>query len=167
METGVSEGALYHHFNDKTELLHAVVELNIEHFHEVLVGLPLLVGQQTVRENLEYILLVAFNFQFKIVPIVCSLYADHKLLTHAREILIKGKMGPQYSIEMLTVYLQAEQRLGRVTSNIDSQTLAETLLSGSFHKAILDHLLQREISPDVIKKKLREIVQIILAGNET
>ena len=165
-EAGISEGALYHHFNDKAELLHAVVQLSMGDFREVLESLPLQVGLRTVSENLERMLLSAFDFQFKIVPIACSLFADHTLLARTRQILSERGIGPQCSIAVLTVYLQAEQRLGRVAADIVPQAAAELLLAGSFYQAMFDHFLARDISQSKTRQQLREKVRTLLAGIE-
>lgn len=163
-EAGVAEGALYHHFKDKAELLHAVVQFSMGEFREVLESLPLLVGQKTVEENLEHVLGVAFEFQFRIVPIVCSLYADHKLLARTREILAERDIGPQCSIAIFTSYLQCEQRLGRVADHIEPRAAAELLLAGSFYSAMLDHFFDRKTKQNAIRQQIHEKVCALLQG---
>ncbi len=163
-EAGVAEGALYHHFKDKAELVHAVVQQSMGDFRKVLENLPLLVGQRTVRENLEHTLIAAYETHYRIVPIVCSLYADHKLLARTREIVNERAIGPECSASVLAAYLQAEQRLGRVNAGINAQAAAEMLLSDSFHKAMLDRFLLREVTADSTRMQLRETVQILLSG---
>ncbi len=165
-EAGVAEGALYHHFKDKAELLHAVVQFSMGEFREVLESLPLLVGQKTVRENLEHVLEVAFDFQFKIVPIVCSLYADHKLLARTREILAEREIGPQCSIRVLTSYLQCEQRLGRLSETVEPYAAAELLLAGSFYSAMMDHFFARKVELSETHQRIHEKVCALLEGLE-
>jgi len=52
----VAEGALYHHFHDKAELILSVVLHQLGDFPEVLQSLPLQVGQNTVQKNLQRVL---------------------------------------------------------------------------------------------------------------
>src|SRR5262245_61632977 len=62
----VAEGALYHHFGDKAELIVSVVLHQLGDFPEVLQSLPLQVGQNTVQKNLETVLESAFSFHYGI-----------------------------------------------------------------------------------------------------
>ncbi|GBE00528.1 HTH-type transcriptional regulator MtrR [bacterium BMS3Abin07] len=165
-EAGVAEGVLYHHFKDKAELLHAVVQYSMGDFREVLESLPLQVGQHTVRENLEHMLQAAFAFQFRIAPIVCSLFADRQLLARTREILSKRRIGPKCSVQTLAAYLQTEQRLGRVAADVPPQAAAELLLSSSFHAAMFDHFLARKMSPAKVRLRIHEAVNTLLTGLE-
>ena len=90
-EAGVTEGVIYHHFKDKAELLLAVIRDRIGEFREVLTNLPLQVGQQTVQENLERLMLNHMEAQRRVAPIICSLFADQQLLARTREILDERK----------------------------------------------------------------------------
>lgn len=165
-EAGVTEGVIYHHYRDKAELLLAVTGSSMGDFREVLNSLPLQVGQGTVRDNLDRTLRVAYEFQFRIAPIVCSLFADVQLLERTREILTERQEGPECAIEALTVYLEAEQRLGRVNAAVSPRAAAEILLASGFHTAVLDHLLARDTKAASRRLRIRENVQALLAGLE-
>ena len=84
---GLSEGTIYNHFRDKAELLDAVVQDKLVNFQEVLESLPLMVGQNTVSENLAQVLERAYEIQVQIVPFISLPFADQELLVRSREIL--------------------------------------------------------------------------------
>src|SRR2546430_8928438 len=83
----VAEGALYHHFGDKAELILSVVLHQLGDFPDVLQSLPLQVGQNTVEKNLDRVLASAFAFHYRIAPLVCSLFADQELLWRVRSMM--------------------------------------------------------------------------------
>jgi AcrR family transcriptional regulator len=161
-----TERLLLRHGLDKAELLLAVSGNRMGEFREVLNSLPLQVGLGTVRENLERTLQAAYEFQYRIVPIVCSLFADVQLLDRTREILRERQCGPECVVEALAVYLQAEQRLGRIGSRLPPRAEAEILLASGFHTAMLDHLLGRDLSSDARRLRVKENVQALMAGLE-
>lgn len=163
-EAGVTEGVIYHHFKDKAELLLAVVRESVGEFREVLANLPLQVGLQSVRENLERLALAHLEAQQRIAPIVCSLFADQQLLERTREILGERKIGQHGFLETVTFYLQAEQRLGRVSTAVGAPAAAEILLAMGFHGAMLDRLLVRDPDPEAARQRVAASVQVLLAG---
>jgi AcrR family transcriptional regulator len=81
----VAEGLIYHHFKDKAELIHEVVEQRMHDVKNVLQSLPLQVGLRTLSENLEEVLSVVYRSHHEIVPIVCSVFADHQLRARMRQ----------------------------------------------------------------------------------
>src|ERR1700704_978228 len=107
----VAEGALYHHFGDKAELILAVVLHQLGDFPDVLQSLPLKIGQNTVQKNLERVLESAFAFHFRITPLVCSLFADQELLARVRNMMNERSMGPGRSTSVISAYLRGEQEL--------------------------------------------------------
>ncbi len=163
-EAGIAEGTLYHHFADKAELLHAVIQQKLGDFREVLDSLPLQVGRQTVAENLEQMLIAAFAFQLEVIPIICSLFADHALLCRTREIMKQRQIGPDRSVEALTAYLMAEQRMGRVSPRISPEAAARLLLASSFKAAVFDRFFARTADAAAVRQRVREAVETFLIG---
>lgn len=159
----VAEGALYHHFGDKAELILAVVMHGVGEFREVLESLALQVGQNTVQKNLERVLESAFNFHQRIASLVCSLFADRQLLARVRGIMNERCIGPGRTASILAGYLRAEQRLGRVGPGAMPEAAAELLLAASFNKAVHDHFYGVSGKDDV-RRRLHDSVRALLAG---
>ena len=159
----VAEGALYHHFSDKARLILEVVLHGVGEFREVLDSLPLQVGQNTVQKNLERVLESAFHFHHRIASLVCSLFADQKLLGRVRSSMNERCIGPGRTASILAAYLRAEQRLGRVSAKAVTQSAAELLLAASFNKALHDHFYAVTGEAQV-RRHLRGAVAAMLTG---
>jgi len=162
-EAKVAEGALYHHFGDKAELILSVVLHGFGEFREVLENLPLLVGRNTVQKNLERVVESAFQFHHRIASLVCSLFADRELLARVRNTMNERCIGPGRTASILADYLRAEQRLGRVSASAVTDSAAELLLAASFNKAVHDHFYG--VAGDAqVRRHLRDAVRAVLAG---
>jgi AcrR family transcriptional regulator len=162
-EAKVAEGALYHHFGDKAELILEVVLHGVGEFREVLDSLPLQVGQNSVQKNLERVLESAFHFHHRIASLVCSLFADQQLLARVRGTMNERCIGPGRTTSILAAYLRAEQRLGRVSANAVVESAAELLLAASFNKALHDHFYG-VTGETQVRRHLRDAVRALLAG---
>lgn len=163
---GISEGALYHYFRDKAELLDAVVQDKLVNFQEVLESLPLLVGQNTVSENLQLMMERAYETQIQIVPFISLPFADQELLVRSREILKEREACPADKIAALTAYLRAEQRLERISAGIDAEAAAKLLLASTFHAATLDQFFAPDVSPEQVRQYIKATVQTLMLGLE-
>jgi len=158
---GVAEGALYHHFADKAELLLAVIQAGMGEFKQVVDDLALQVGRRSLRANLEQVARAALEFHLRVAPMVCSLYSDRTLLLRVRQILERNKLGPGESGAALAAYLEAEQRLGRVSPGANTRATAELLLAGCFQAAMREHF-SCQTAP--LKHGMREMVGALIDG---
>jgi len=158
---GVAEGALYHHFANKAELLLAVIEAGMGEFKQVVDSLALQVGRHSVRANLEQVARAALEFHLRVSPMVCSLYSDRSLLLRVRQILERQKIGPGESAASLVAYLEAERKLGRVASGANVTAAADLLLAGCFQAAMREHFSCRA-SP--LKHGVRDMVGALIEG---
>jgi AcrR family transcriptional regulator len=164
-EAGVAEGALYHHFGDKAELILAVVLHQLGDFPEVLHSLPLQVGRDTVQKNLEHVLESAFAFHHRITPLVCSLFADQELLVKVRGMMNERSMGPGRSVFAIAAYLRAEQQLGRVAASAAPETVAELMMAVSFNTALCDQFFcGSSDAKGTPRQRLRETVRALMVG---
>ena len=164
-EAGVAEGALYHYFGDKAELILAVVLHQLGDFPEALHSLPLQVGQDTVQKNLEHVLESAFAFHHRITPLVCSLFADQELLVKVRGMMNERSMGPGRSTLAIGAYLRAEQQLGRVAASAAPETVAELMMAVSFNAALCDQFFRGSAdAKGTPRQRLREAVRALMTG---
>jgi AcrR family transcriptional regulator len=161
----VAEGALYNHFGDKAELILAVVLHQLGDFPEVLQGLPLQVGQNTVQKNLQRLLESAFAFHHRIAPLVCSLFADQELLARVRSMMHERSMGPGRTTSVIAAYLRAEQQLGRVLPAAVPETVADLMLAVSFNTALRDHFFHGGSGGKAkAHRQLRDAVRALVVG---
>jgi AcrR family transcriptional regulator len=158
---GVAEGALYHHFADKAELLLAVIQAGMGEFKQVVDSLALQVGRRSVRANLEQVARAALEFHLRVAPMICSLYSDRSLLLRVRQILERQKLGPGESGAALASYLEAERRLGRVAAGANLRAAAELLLAGCFQAAMREHFSCQAVAP---KHGVRDMVGALIEG---
>jgi AcrR family transcriptional regulator len=165
-EAKVAEGLIYHHFKDKAELIYEVVEQIMLDAKNVLQSLPLQVGLRTLSENLEEVLSVVYRSHYEIVPIVCSVFADHQLRARMREIMKEREVGPQHAIDGLAVYLAAEQRLGRMAKTVIPQVAAKCLWMISIQTAMDDQLMEQKQDAARIRQEINQYVQTMMAGLE-
>ena len=136
-QAGCSEAALYVHFDSRLTLLLAVLEESLPDMLVPLKSLEQSIGMRTPQQNLVTALRAIFAFHERVVPMLCSLFADPQLLTAYRESLSTRNKGPHGAIARLQRYISAEQRLGRIHQSIDPETAATMLMAGSFFKAFI------------------------------
>ena len=85
------------------------------------------IGMRTPQENLVTALRAIFAFYERVVPMLCSLFADPQLLTAYCESLPTRNKDPHGAIARLHQYISPEQRLGRIRSSIHAETAATLL----------------------------------------
>jgi AcrR family transcriptional regulator len=163
-EASCAEGTLYRHFDDKSELVLAVMRERFPVFIDVLIELPARAGTATVRRNLEEIASAAVVFFGEVVPIVASLFAEPKLLRSQREMMRAHDIGPQRALASISAYLREEQRLGRVARGVDPLAAATTLLGPCFQYVFLRHFLWEEVLPIPPERFVKEVVKNLLHG---
>src|SRR5438309_4692257 len=130
-QAGCSEAALYVHFENRLSLLLAVLEESLPDMLVPLGSLEQSIGTRTPQQNLVTALRAIFAFHERVVPMLCSLFADPQLLTAYRVSLTTRNKGPHGAIARLRQYISAEQRLGRIGKTIDAESAATMLMAAS------------------------------------
>lgn len=140
-----SEGAIYVHFPNRLELILTVFERRLGEMLIPLKALERKVGHASPGENLVDATAALRRFHDKVVPMLCSMFAEADLLAGFRENLASRQKGPHGAIGRLAAYLHAEQEAGRVDRGADPEFIAATLMAGSFfaafHRALLGQTL--------------------------
>jgi AcrR family transcriptional regulator len=131
-----SEGAIYVHFEDRLELLLAVLRGALPEMVAPLHALELKAGQ-----NLALALKGLLRFHDRVGPMLCSLITEPELLKRFRQSLESTGKGPQRGIASLARYIELEQKLGRINKQVDAKTAASVLMASSFFQAFTHHLL--------------------------
>jgi len=134
-QAGCSEAAIYVHFENRLQLLLAVLEESLPDMLVPLRALEQSIGKSTPQQNLGKALRAIFTFHERVIPMICGLFADPELLAAYRQSLAARNKGPHGAISRLQKYIAAEQNLQRIDKSLDAQTAANTLMANSFFKA--------------------------------
>jgi AcrR family transcriptional regulator len=144
---GCSEGALYVHFKGRLELLLAMLEESLPNMLGPLKELTESVGHSSPQENLVAALGGIFKFHQHVVPASAGLFAEPELLAAYRNSLNRQGKGPHLSMSVLEEYIRSEQKLGRITSEVDSKLAAYLMISASFFRAFVEHFFDKSVQP--------------------
>lgn len=127
---GLSEAALYKRFDDRTDLILAVLAERLPRVDaaEGGVALPVLL-QRLVRDLLAY--------YANVLPIGMSIFSDTGLLERHRDALAARGTGPSVTVDGVRTLLTDEQSAGRIASDADLDGVALALVGGCMHQAFL------------------------------
>lgn len=159
---GLSEAALYKHFDDKADLFLCVLRERLPDLFAALRDLPHRVGQRTVRANLEDLTRVALAFYRDSAPFAASLFSRPELLARYQEHLRATGGGPHRARDLLVDYLRAEQRIGRVAPDANPQIAAVALIGACLQRAFFGGLVGSPTTPEDDERFVREVVRFVL-----
>ena len=164
-ETGLSEGALYRHFEHKEEVFFEIIAQNLPTFLEVFtIRQP---GSGDLADNLQVIALAAMQYFSKLVPLSASFLADTELLAQYRAkmsqlIVVGASDGPQKIQELLAAYLDEERQLGRLPASLSPYATALALLGACFQFTYLHQLMGGTPQGQTEEQFVRELIQGLL-----
>jgi AcrR family transcriptional regulator len=158
---GVAEGTLYRHFPDKAALFFAAALDASPAVLEWVEALPSRAGSESVEANLAAALERLATLHKRVLPLEIAIQADPELAARRQALLASGRPppGPPAAI---ADYLAAEQRLGRVRSDIDPGDVALVILAMLFGLAIASTGDSSALSGERVASALRVFVRGIL-----
>jgi AcrR family transcriptional regulator len=157
-----SEGALYKHFRDKTEIFLSVLAEHLPDLDLLLTTLPERAGEQTVAENLTEFTRGATDFYVESFPIAMSLFSSQDLLATHRTRVGELGVGPHLPGRRLADYLAAEQRLGRLAPDANPVSAAALLLAACFQQAFLVNFSGETQAPDELDAMTSGLVTALI-----
>lgn len=167
-EVGLSEGALYRHFEHKEEVFFAIIARYLPTFlHTFETHLP---GAADIESNLVEIALAGMDYFRELIPMSASFLADTELLEQYRQKMSQVTSenhggGPQHIEDLLATYLEEERQLGRLQTPIASRQLALLLLGACFQYTYLYQLMGVPPANKEREQFVKELIQGILGGS--
>lgn len=159
-ETGLSEGALYRHFDHKEEIFIELLLKYLPSFIETLETHP--PGSGAVRDNLLALAQATMSYYEQLVGMGAAFFSDTELLTQFRDKISSMGVGPQTFILRVAGYIEQEQRLGRIVATTSARTLASLLLGPCFQYVFNRGFLGRDPFERSEQDVAAEIVQGLL-----
>jgi AcrR family transcriptional regulator len=151
---GCAEGSIYVHFEDKIDLVIAVI-VEREPFFANLLELPAKAGESTVEANLvpwaeELLQLLREN-----QPIFFALMGDRTVFARFKERLRERQTGPVAVFQAAAAYVRAEQELERVDARVQPEVAASMLIGACRDHTFTGSLAAAEpVSPEDFARDL-------------
>lgn len=164
---GCSEGSLYNHFDDKSQLVTCVLAECLPSFLPMLEAIPDRAGTGTVAGTLSELMHSAIAFYRELVPMVATTLADPELCRRHRAAVVEHGRGPHLAIEAVAGYLRREQHLGRLRPGTDPTAVAAVLVGACFHHAVLGLTLPAELHPIDEDTLVTHTISMLLDGLAT
>jgi len=140
-ECGVAEGTIYRHFASREELVVTTLRERLPgEFQPHIDALVAKAGHGTIEQNLcEFVATIAPIFSI-IAPTLGMLAADPSLAARNAEAMHADGSGPGLLVHRIANYFREEQRLGRVSKEVDARAAAGMLVSFCFYRSLMLHL---------------------------
>ena len=158
-EAGLSEGTLYKHFTDKSELFLAVLHERLPAFGPFAAALT--AGGRPLREWLIAVARAALVFYGDMFPMTASVFSDPELLAAHRDTIARLGAGPGYPMTALAASLRARTD---VRAGADCDAAAVLLLGACFQFGFLRGFEQRTASAAEVDEYATAVTGMLLAG---
>jgi AcrR family transcriptional regulator len=159
-----SEGSLYNHFQSKEDLCIQVMKRHLQGFLDVMFTLPGRKGTRTVKENLEEVAQAALDFFHLSIVMTASMFTEPDFLVRHREGFQQRKEGPHRANEIVATYIRAEQKLHRMSSDVNPRSVADLLLGACFQHAFHLQFLGEDEPQDKRKQFVEDVIQAMIKG---
>ncbi|MGN9840335.1 hypothetical protein ACTMTI_19635 [Nonomuraea sp. H19] len=116
------------------------------------------IGKGCVSENLLPIAQSGIDYYVDMQSTALPAFTSPNVTVRFREAIRDTGLGPRTEIAPLAAYLTAEQRLGRVRSDVDPEGSARLLIAGCFHRAYIEMFIGAGEGP-AREESAREIVR--------
>jgi AcrR family transcriptional regulator len=169
-EIGLSEGALYRHFDHKEEIFFAIIAQHLPTFLSAFeTHLP---GTADIESNLTAIVLAGMDYFGELIPMSASFLADTELLAQYRQKMSRVAAGPvgggpQNIEDLLATYLEEEKQLGRIQSHIASRSIAILLLGACFQWTYHSQMLGQPHLGQTREQFLGELIPALISGPQS
>lgn len=157
-ETGLSEGALYRHFDHKEEIFFALMARQLPVLFDTFQTRP--PGTGILSENFIALALATIRYYEQLLPMGVSFLADTQLLTHFRAKVQPLGMGPHNLVERVAIYIEQEQHLGRINQQVSALSIAVLLLGPCFQRVFF----QQFLGSDPFNKTDRQFAEELVQG---
>jgi AcrR family transcriptional regulator len=155
-EAGVANGVLHRHFRDFDEFLASFAADRLQDITDSAAALPRRAGQGSVAGNLTDAAVAVFGTSAQALMSLVTMKPDlGSVLEHDAD-----RPGGLAGIELhFAGYLDAEKKIGRISSESDTEALAFTLLGAVHHLVIM----RRGDEPG-LRQQVQRIVAALIAG---
>jgi AcrR family transcriptional regulator len=158
---GCAEGSIYVHFEDKIDLVIAVIVERDPYFADLL-ELPSRAGEKTVEANLapwvdELVSLIREN-----QPIFFAVMSDRIIFQRFKARIRERQTGLVAVFKAASDYVRAEQELGRVDAGVEPEIVATILIGAARDHTFTRALTDAAAEPD--EGFARELVRTVVRG---
>ncbi len=163
-EAEIGAGTIYNYFNNRLQpLAHAMLR-RIELLSRPVSDLPGRAGKHTVAVNLRYYASCISSTLDELVPLGAAAFSDPKLLAAMRAEHANGE-SVHSSVNILSKYLLAEQRLGRIRATADHRTAAEIVFRICHDQAFHRYLEGGSMKPETLTREIDFVAEALTSGS--